>query len=116
MNILYKSGTAPATTIYMTSTILQCPVGYYWIDAASIKNSSCQANGRWSPVPPCIGKSLTLFRNCCNYISFRMTIIPNCGIVFARDASELYPTGYPVCSKKCRTNNRISIQYNKYFI
>ena len=64
MNIQYKSGTAPATTIYRTSAILACPVGYFWIDAAVIKNISCQANGRWSPVPPCIGIN---FASCIKY-------------------------------------------------
>ena len=55
LNIQYKSGSGPATTIYRTSAILACSVGYYWIDAAVIKNISCQANGIWSPIPPCIG-------------------------------------------------------------
>ena len=63
MNIQYKTGSAPGTTIYKTSAILECPVGYYWIDAAVIKNISCQANGRWSPVPSCIGIIFNSFIN-----------------------------------------------------
>ena len=52
----FVSGSPPISQIYLTSTLLECFVGYKWTDGIQYKNTTCQANGIWSKIQACISK------------------------------------------------------------
>ena len=52
----FSSGSIPSATTYLFAHILKCLVGYRWTDGSPTKTITCQADGRWSAVPPCTGR------------------------------------------------------------
>ena len=54
----YLSGSEPPSTIYLSSIILKCLIGFRFSDGSLTQNSQCDQTGKWSSTVSCDGKIL----------------------------------------------------------
>ena len=51
----FLTSSPPSQTVVYSIVSIKCQPGFMWSDGTSIKNISCDANGRWTLIEQCEG-------------------------------------------------------------